>query len=393
MSKNYYTTLTYLIMKRKYSTSFTLVHKGLTALTFALLCTLYACKEEESIVQEETLQSEDAKGWNIRFNKEGNYLEFESYDIFQETLDTLRSMKSGEAIAWSEQHGIVSLKSMYSKAVLEQDIYINHLETQNVEDIEKVDKYAPFIRNHKQSFILNEKNNDFDINIFSHNIANVVNSNGIVKIGNTISQYTNEYVKVLENADDGSISELIKSTDSEIHSNVTINKVVWQDFDDVLHNNRTISDFSYRCENIISGTPLCRGTRVNGRFRIYSYVDASQTERTTISVGLKHYLSGVFGWNLNIGKYGYLAIYGVVGVYDRYGGPAVFEEDIYFSTRGDEDDPSIGYTLYEGTAVNFKGPVVRFSSYDNSSDFCDIPLWCDIDIFNRGISVYHDRTY
>ena len=374
------------------------MRKNYVYLLIALFFVFSACQEDA--VEENSTIEEEVQGWNVRFNQEGNYLEFETYEKFQETISMLKEMNSKQADAWSKQYGFASLKAVYDQAITEQRRYIENLEKKveagklAVEDVTQ--RRAPFVEKHASSFIFDDEiEGDFDMNIFNPDIAKVVNKTGIVKIGNALSQYTNQTIKIMEGGSSNQIDLLISSKSNNLDLGIKVNPVKLFQSTTLSDNQRANTDKEVRwtlpCSNTASGSPFCRGTRIRGNVTIYGYEDASGKSRMTGVASTKHYFSGLFGWNLNIGGNGYVVARGRaefiktcdVGLPPC---PERREYEIPFSIKSDENDPSISHTFYDGPGDMIGKHGFQHLAESGTPPECNIPLSCTTDLFNRGIS-------
>lgn len=64
----------------------------------------------------------------------------------------------------------------------------------------------------------------FDLNIYNYTFSYLVNSFGIVKIGNKIYQFTANFTKTIDDGDPTKISSLINATESNSQLNITVKR-------------------------------------------------------------------------------------------------------------------------------------------------------------------------
>lgn len=374
-------------MRKNYVASLVIPFGGLKMLFFALLCMLFACQEDESLED----QTEKLEGWDIRLNHKGEYLEFENYEVFQKTINALREMDPQQAEVWSAQYGLFSLKAVYNQAVAEQRAYVENLEEEIKsgilleEDVTEI--YAPFVKKHARAFVFDEEMKGvFDMNIFHPDIANVVNEVGIVKIGNVLSQYTNNAVKVMEGGSASQVNLLFKTQNNNNNLNIKVNllKSAQNKFQQENQSNAKNIYLNMTCSSTATSSPFCRGTRIRSGLTFYEYEDASGEPRITGVASTKHYFNGAFGWNLNIAKYGYVTVEGRTSVYEFRNGALLYEDRICFAKKSSDGDPSLSYTFYDGRGKYITTPISKHTADSGTPDYCDIPLTCFIDPGNQG---------
>ena len=167
---------------------------------FALTASfLFSCQEE---LDEQSTNELSDSGWEIRYNEKGDYLEFETYDMFQETVDKLGGEAATHNSMWQKQFALTSLNDIYEQALLADQRYFSEMEKLyeegkiTVEEVEGT--HSSFVNKHKNLFLYDSEGH-FYMNIFQPSIAKLVNKSGIVKIGNVLVQYTRYSMKSLEN--------------------------------------------------------------------------------------------------------------------------------------------------------------------------------------------------
>jgi hypothetical protein len=183
---------------------FKLLPKVLVALFVANLISyiLISCKDVESIPSQEQQQSKLSE--NIKF------LEFKDGKEFIEKLNLVSKMEKEEFNQWEKLNGFVSMRSVY--------VNILEAEQKNIDNEEIKIKNQPALKatlKHKFSDIF-EANKDiikfnefgFELNIHDINFANIINRNGIVKIGNVIHQFSKEKAKFVKSGEENKINQL-----------------------------------------------------------------------------------------------------------------------------------------------------------------------------------------
>lgn len=129
---------------------------------------------------------------------------------------------------WEDDQSFFSMRRAFSELVdaemaisnyqdsLSQDS-IDYYETQPIQHSSLVSDYA--------HMIVTEMVNDtgfFDLNIYNYNLAYLVNTYGIVRIGDSIFQYTRDYLKYIDNGNPEKIPALIAATADDAANNIVV---------------------------------------------------------------------------------------------------------------------------------------------------------------------------
>lgn len=155
----------------------------------------------------------------INFN--GNYLEYTSPEVFEQTLLLIRNSEHEELMGWLAQSGFESIHSIYVRALSDQNDLISDLKKQfpleeyTENQLNQMEKpqivQSSFIRQHSHLFEMTEDGLITGMKIFHSEIARLVNKDGIIKVAGHIFQYNSDNIKIILQGDESKIA-LLEST-------------------------------------------------------------------------------------------------------------------------------------------------------------------------------------
>ncbi|GAB4334048.1 MAG: hypothetical protein OHK0038_10660 [Flammeovirgaceae bacterium] len=153
--------------------------------------------------------NERVSGENIKIKSKGRYLEFANMDEFRAKVEEMRDKEWADIQAFEQELGFTSLRTVYEQATLEDIKFMEALEKSNKKPntLQKGLK-SNYAKNYAHAFLVEEEY--FWMNIFDYALANVINHEGLVKIGNALFQYTEGTIKWIEDGAEIKI-ELMKS--------------------------------------------------------------------------------------------------------------------------------------------------------------------------------------
>lgn len=198
-----------------------------------LLLFFTSCKKENNIKTD--LYSNNSTASNSKvvgdpIVVEGDYLSFRDGEIFKSTIAQLEKMSNKERITWERQFdGFQSMDAKFEENSILDTLhfwrmqYVEHIpQNATVHHCDEIrdskfmyvkyffdrvgDKYEEYTNesvNNGEYFLL--KNINYESNSY------VVNPHGIVKIGNTLYQFTHEWIKSKESGTPANVNQLINA--------------------------------------------------------------------------------------------------------------------------------------------------------------------------------------
>jgi hypothetical protein len=181
-------------------------------------------EEKPFLLQYENLHPEIKVSF-VRYNAEGDYLEFSDPYIFEKLKTELTNQSHQALSAWESQfEGFTSLRNIYEQALKseEERVKISNLlfGEELPKDIKRDTSHTAFVNKHRDSFVF-DKDGRYNMNIAFYNIAHFVNKHGIVKIANYFFQYTYNQIKILKSGNPSKL-DLLKSASQNVINEIVI---------------------------------------------------------------------------------------------------------------------------------------------------------------------------
>lgn len=138
------------------------------------------------------------------------YLQFEKPEDFKKALLETSKMGREQLDVWDKSKGFVSLRSIYNQIVDEESIAFD-------EEEKMIHKNPSLIKTlkHKSSRKIDEvkslvkvDNSGIELNLYDADHANLLNKDGIVKIGKSLVKYGTNYIKVVLDGDYSQVAKL-----------------------------------------------------------------------------------------------------------------------------------------------------------------------------------------
>lgn len=197
-----------------------------SVLVVALLCGIFWSCQEESLLQDDLVVADD----NFEIRAHNGYLWFKDSATYSATLEKLEGYSREELDQWEEELGFTSIRSIFEKAVDEDEKFFEAIEKLPEEEIQP--KFANGIAPHSKFVLQNAElfrfNSEgwFDINLPYAHIHKLLNRDGIIRIGDNIMKYSSNAVKIIRDGDENKIGllESIKKTDSK--AGIKVNDIV-----------------------------------------------------------------------------------------------------------------------------------------------------------------------
>jgi hypothetical protein len=145
---------------------------------------------------------------------ENGYLVFKSQEVFDSTLAIVQNMSDEDFINWENEFGFISANTYYLNA---------ENEFANIQNEEQKNK---FIQNYSK--YLNIQDNGIDTKFYAKSLGDLLNIEGIVKIGNSVYFFTEEKEYVILDGDLNLLEKL--KTNKDIKKSARKNLVVFDPF-------------------------------------------------------------------------------------------------------------------------------------------------------------------
>ncbi|MFN4145007.1 MAG: hypothetical protein ACK4GN_04220, partial [Runella sp.] len=165
-----------------------------------IMLLLESCQNDKMIVPNAT-----------EFGLQATYLQFETPEEFKQALIETSKLTRKELDDWDSSKGFISLCSIYEQIVDEENEAYRYEENL----IQKNPSLAMTLK-HKNSNKIDEiksmlkiDNSGIELNLYDSEYANLLNKNGIVKIGKSIVRFGPNHVKVILDGDEAQFYKLL----------------------------------------------------------------------------------------------------------------------------------------------------------------------------------------
>lgn len=232
--------------------------KKFSVVALAIVATVFivSCKKEET----KNSISKDASSNNISKNSDyfvkNGIMHFKDNTSFESYLEKLKISDTKNNSDYSSSITFYSMKKCFNDIVNEESKISEEHEKRGNNEYSKVE-HGNLISKFPNVCIiktLEDGGKYFEINVNNNDyfLANVLNPDGIVIVGENIYQYTDEYTKIMKGVDYNKINQLIKTNTSNNEITVSKNKEMKADW-----------------------VTNCQGN--NDGFRIITYMGLTQT--------------------------------------------------------------------------------------------------------------------
>ncbi len=180
----------------------------------AMVLTIFnGCQKDELVLQSADAQLQKVVKPDVYV--ENGYLVFKSQEIFDSTLAVVQKMNDEEFYEWENSLGFVSANTFYLMAEDEFSKIAN-------EEQRKI-----FIQRNYKNLIINQ--NEIEIKFFAKSLGDLLNIEGIVKIGKSIYLFTDTKEYVILDGDEGLLIDLKKN--SKVEKSAKKNLVIFDPFE------------------------------------------------------------------------------------------------------------------------------------------------------------------
>jgi hypothetical protein len=196
----------------------------LIALLFSA-CNKKNCKESNP---ELVKSSSSSNTQSYRTTSPTAYLTFTNKEAFHLTLAEVQLLDSSALQVWESERGFFSMRNAFNELTTAELKVSKRIDNMSQDSLDYYDTKPTLHSQEATDFshmiiTRSEENGSFfDLNINNYNFAYLVNTYGIVKIGDKIYQFTKDYVKSINNGDANKISMLLMATENDPTNNITV---------------------------------------------------------------------------------------------------------------------------------------------------------------------------
>jgi hypothetical protein len=146
----------------------------------------------------------------VPVGSQATYLRFDTPEDFKKALMETSKMSRKELDDWDKSKGFVSLRSIYEQIVDEENEAFDAEEKM----IQKNPMLVKTLKHKNSSKINNVKdlvkvdNSGIELNLYDADHANLLNKDGVVKIGKSLVRYGTNYIKVVLDGDYSQVPKL-----------------------------------------------------------------------------------------------------------------------------------------------------------------------------------------
>ncbi len=311
------------------------LHANLFALLLCGVVTLISsCKKDEADSIKPTAQGELAATKKADIRLENGYLVFKSPEVYAQAIQDVTNKNREEVAAWEKQYGFTSMRTLYEQALLAQVAAASNGK----------EEHADFTLAHRKMLVLHE-DGTLDMNNFHHDVAALVNEDGIVKVGGHFYQYTEKSFKVLKGGDEKKLELLKQATESNEQAGITVTQATVAVPNQASNGRTSAADYSYDC-----------------------WSDLNDSNQLKAEIRLTSYQQPIFGNPIVVGENCY---------YDEYN--SWYCEQIL-------EYPIIGYTSSERFTIRLLGGKWRKPLF--GSRWFDSGQW-----YYKTITAYYSLNY
>lgn len=193
-----------------------------------LLLFFVSCKKEDL-----TTKNESSSNPNVaqRSASSEEFLSFSNFENFYETLEYVKALNATDLENWEVSNDFLSMRNVFDQIVLAESVISARLDTIPADSVSYYEslptQHSPLCSTYNYMLVTKteEGGSFFDANINDYNFSYLVNSHGIVKIGNKIYQFTSEYIKTIDDGDAQKIPNLLEATDSDPTNKITVTNI------------------------------------------------------------------------------------------------------------------------------------------------------------------------
>ena len=171
-----------------------------------------SCNKDPATVEAKQLNGFGLKSLDIASDP---YLTFSSEDDMRTQLQELLNSPPESWDDWDMAHNFTSLRSIFDDVVLAEAEIGARYDAMSEEELEKLAdapiEHSPLVEEYAHVLHINRTDPEafyYEQNVWDISLAWIVNSHGIVKIGDKIYQHSHSFIKCIENGDEGLIGTL-----------------------------------------------------------------------------------------------------------------------------------------------------------------------------------------
>ena len=197
----------------------------LATVLVAVGCFFYGCSDEE-----DNSVSPQLTDFTVRVNN--GYLEFKDQKTFDELANSLSELDDESLANWESQFAnYTSMRSMAVQAEDAQETWYDNLENLSKSELIEVRSsgklfYSEFIIERPNIFILRDSGRYFmNLPMKDMELEAFINSDGLLKVGNELREYTKESVKIIRDGDESKLNLLAKVDESDNDLNIAVHHI------------------------------------------------------------------------------------------------------------------------------------------------------------------------
>jgi hypothetical protein len=194
------------------------------------------------------------------------FLEFANQDDFLSTIKNLKEKGEQSLNLWEKQRDFISIRSIREQYIASLTQLIDNLgkEEKNLSPKAKQDLSSKIVTDLNTSLKIHHglisftQEGGIELRITNYDYGYVLNANGIVKIGKSIYQFTEDYVRIIVDGDISKIPLLLNLFSSGDTNQIIVQKI-----------KKIVKQSPYQSGRVEDFSESCTGT--NGDYRLILY--------------------------------------------------------------------------------------------------------------------------
>lgn len=223
----------------------------------------------------------------VQVGTQATYLRFDTPEDFKKALMETSKMSREELDAWDKTKGFISLRSIYEQIVDEESAAFDAEEKmiQKNPTLMKTLKHKNSNKIDEVKSLVKVDNSGIELNLYDADHANLLNKDGVVKIGKSLVSYGSNHVKVVLDGDYSQVTKLSSINEKNQTANlryfpvrITSKKLV--------PNGRPMNNFQY-CSDYNDNHDYNMQAWSDGYYEWYTIVGYGVTTVSTVAAKIK----------------------------------------------------------------------------------------------------------